>query len=164
VFRFTDTNNTCYCGVSDTAGTVQLWKRTTATDWVQIGGDWSIPAPGDAWHDWKIVVSGTNIKAYWDGSYLGEGDLNPGELTSGKIGCFAGYSGQTRYDLFRVRRFANLADALLVLSSDYTTFDSGTQTGEGGDTDTSNTLWLKLGPSGIPDVTYSGTIYYRIAQ
>ena len=55
-----------------------------------------------------------------------------------------------------------LNDAVLVLSTGYTTFRTGAQTDEGGNTVTSNSLWLKLGASGIPDVQYSGTIYYEI--
>ncbi|GAH53177.1 unnamed protein product, partial [marine sediment metagenome] len=41
--------------------------------------------------------------------------------------------------------------------------DSGTQTTEAGDTITTNTLWLKLGES-FDDITYSGAIYYQIAD
>jgi hypothetical protein len=55
-----------------------------------------------------------------------------------------------------------LDDAVLVLSTGYTTFSTGTQTGEDGNIVTDNSLWLKLGASGIPNVQYSGTIYYEI--
>ena len=41
--------------------------------------------------------------------------------------------------------------------------DSGTQTAEAGDDVTGNTLWLKLGTP-FTDNTYSGTIYFRIAN
>ena len=57
---------------------------------------------------------------------------------------------------------ATLSGAVLIISSGYTTFGTGTQTGEGGNTVSNNSLWLKLGSSGIPDVQYSGTIYYSI--
>ena len=53
---------------------------------------------------------------------------------------------------------------LVSTDTDWVTIDSGSQTGEGGNTESANTLWLKLGSSGIPDVTYSGDIHYRIAQ
>jgi hypothetical protein len=57
---------------------------------------------------------------------------------------------------------ATLSGAVLILSTGYTTFGAGTQTSESGNTVTNNSLWLKLGASGIPDVQYSGTIYYSI--
>lgn len=41
--------------------------------------------------------------------------------------------------------------------------DSGEQTGESGDTVTTNTLWLALGTPFV-DATYNGTIYYKIAD
>ncbi len=44
-----------------------------------------------------------------------------------------------------------------------TTDDTGAQTAEAGDTVGTNTLWLKLG-SPFTDNTYSGTIYFRIAN
>lgn len=56
-----------------------------------------------------------------------------------------------------------LAGAVQVTTT-YTTFDSGTITGESGNTETANYLWLSLGSSGIPDETYSGTIYYSIVN
>ncbi|MCX6000062.1 MAG: hypothetical protein NTU41_10885 [Chloroflexi bacterium] len=59
---------------------------------------------------------------------------------------------------------ATLAGAVLVLSTAYVTFDTGTRTGEAGNTATGNSLWLKLGASGIPAVQYSGIIYYAITQ
>jgi len=58
---------------------------------------------------------------------------------------------------------ATLADAVQVLSASYTTFDTGTQTTESGNVENNNHLWLSLG-SGIPVATYSGTIYFGIAQ
>jgi hypothetical protein len=49
-----------------------------------------------------------------------------------------------------------------LVSTGYITIGTGTQTGEAGNTVTANTLWLKLGASGIPAVTFNGTIYYGI--
>ena len=56
-----------------------------------------------------------------------------------------------------------LVDAVQVLSASYTTFDTGNQTTESGNAENNNHLWLSLG-SGIPVDTYSGTIYFGIAQ
>ena len=58
---------------------------------------------------------------------------------------------------------ATLGSAVLV-STSYVTIGSGTQTGEAGNTESANALWLKMGASGIPVVTYSGTIYYQIIK
>ncbi len=55
----------------------------------------------------------------------------------------------------------NLAGAVLV-STSFTTFNSGTQTTETGNTESANTLWLKLGAQGIPALTYNGIIYFAI--
>lgn len=41
--------------------------------------------------------------------------------------------------------------------------DTGTQTGESGDTITTNTLWLKMSAAFLPE-TYNGTIYYKIVD
>jgi len=56
-----------------------------------------------------------------------------------------------------------LGSAVLVdATPTYTTVDAtGTQTGESGDTVTTNTLWLSLGTPFAED-TYAGTIYYQI--
>jgi len=54
--------------------------------------------------------------------------------------------------------------AVLATSTGYVPIGTGTQTGESGTTVSANTLWLKLGASGMPAVQYSGTIYYGIAR
>lgn len=59
---------------------------------------------------------------------------------------------------------ATLASAVLVTASPaYVTLDdTGVQTTEAGDIETTNTLWLKVASTFAAD-TYSGTIYYQIA-
>lgn len=54
------------------------------------------------------------------------------------------------------------ADAVQVVQAAYTTFDTGTITGESGNPETDNHLWLSLGASGIVADTYNGTVYYQI--
>jgi hypothetical protein len=58
-----------------------------------------------------------------------------------------------------------LASAVVIdASPTYTAIDdTGTITGESGDTVTTNALWLKLG-SPFTSATYTGTIYYQIAD
>ena len=47
----------------------------------------------------------------------------------------------------------------------YTSIDAaGTYTAEGGNLEDTNTLWLTLGATGIPAETYSGTVYFAIAN
>lgn len=74
----------------------------------------------------------------------------------------AGSPGEGEFSL-KAADAASLSSAILV-STNYVTVDTGTQTGESGNTVSTNTLWLKLGALGFPAVTYSGTIYYGIAQ
>jgi hypothetical protein len=58
---------------------------------------------------------------------------------------------------------SNNLSGSVVATTSYVTIGSGTQTGENGITNNTQTLWLKLGGSGIPAVQYSGTIYYGIS-
>jgi hypothetical protein len=61
---------------------------------------------------------------------------------------------------------ANVTDTLTTavpIPTSYTTVATGTQTSEEGYLVDTNSLWLRLGPSGIPAATYSGTIYYGIS-
>jgi hypothetical protein len=74
----------------------------------------------------------------------------------------AGSPGNGEFSL-KADDTAVLSSAALVTTS-YVTIDTGTQTNESGNIETSNSLWLKLGALGIPAVQYSGTIYYGIAQ
>ena len=60
---------------------------------------------------------------------------------------------------------ATIADAVQVLSAAYTAIDeTDTITGETGDTQANNYLWLSLGSSGIPAEEYQGIIYYKIVD
>ena len=60
---------------------------------------------------------------------------------------------------------ATQADSVQVLSASYVTIDdTGTQTGESGDTVSTNHCWLWLGGLGIPDEEYQGTIYFQIGD
>ncbi len=57
-----------------------------------------------------------------------------------------------------------LLESSVIVGTDYLNIGTGSQTGESGRTQETNTLWLKLGASGIPAVLYSGTIYYAMTQ
>ena len=60
---------------------------------------------------------------------------------------------------------ATQAGSVQVLSASYVTIDdTGTQTGESGDTVSTNHCWLWLGGLGIPDEEYQGIIYFQIAD
>ncbi|MDO8717047.1 MAG: hypothetical protein Q7J73_09645 [Dehalococcoidales bacterium] len=74
----------------------------------------------------------------------------------------AGSPGEGEFSL-KADDTATLGSAVLV-STSYITIDIGTQTSESGNTESTNTLWLKLGALGLPAVTYNGIIFYGIAQ
>ena len=67
-------------------------------------------------------------------------------------------------DIRAIRDEDVLGTALLLQATPtYVTIDdTGTQTGESGDTVATNTLWLKTGTP-FPSDSYSGTIYHSIA-
>ncbi len=74
----------------------------------------------------------------------------------------AGLPGEGEFSM-KADDSAVLENSSLIKTS-YVTVGTGAQTGESGTTVTANTLWLKLGASGLPPVTYNGTIYYAIAS
>ncbi len=89
-----------------------------------------------------------------------------GQTSSGTISLYTSGTGpgQTQFAL-KADDDATVADAVQVLSASYTTIDnSGTQTGESGDTQTNNYLWLWLGSTGIQNEEYQGTVYLKIAD
>jgi len=60
---------------------------------------------------------------------------------------------------------ATTADCVFVKATAYNSIDAtGTYTAEGGNLEGTNTLWLTLGATGIPAETYSGTVYFAIAN
>ena len=90
--------------------------------------------------------------------------LSPGIAFAETSGQSSGSPSANQFSL-KADDTATLGSAMLVnVSPSYTTIDNtGTLTGESGDNITTNTLWLKLGtPFAI--ATYSGTIYWQIAQ
>jgi hypothetical protein len=58
--------------------------------------------------------------------------------------------------------YDNTLNGSVLVPALYTTFRSGTQTGESGNTESANSLWLKLGTPFQSD-QYNGSISYRIA-
>jgi|GEM_PF-1061530 len=95
-------------------------------------------------------VSGSGT---WTGAPSGTATLNSG-----------GSPSANQFSL-KADDTATLGSAVLVnVSPSYTTVDNtGTITGESGDSVTTNTLWLKLGTP-FTTANYSGTIYWQIAQ
>jgi len=158
IFRGDYSANSGYKGRWDCrSGNETPWVKPPYSGWGSFGAEVARFGIANQWQKAKLVIDGSTFKIYsnddlkstvTDTQYSG-----PGE-----IGLANHYGTYARFDNVRVRTYVT------VLSADYTTFDSGAQMGEGGNTEGSNTLWLKLGPSGIPDATYNGTIYYRIAQ
>ncbi|MBN2240075.1 MAG: hypothetical protein JW712_09900 [Dehalococcoidales bacterium] len=58
----------------------------------------------------------------------------------------------------------SVLDNAVLVTAAYSTTGIGVQTGESGNTDTANTIWLKLGELGFPVTTYTGNMYYSISQ
>jgi hypothetical protein len=58
----------------------------------------------------------------------------------------------------------DLVSAITVQTTYNSIDNTGTQTGEAGDDVNTNTLWLSLSAAGIQPDTYSGSIYYQIAN
>jgi|GEM_PF-3472213 len=125
----------------------------------------------DTWYECKVYVDlpDDRYRVYINGADKGwitdnaqvnaDTDLSPFSF----LNALSGDTGTMYVDLYEVRRTASLDTAVLV-TADYATFDTGLPTGEEGVTDTSNTVWLRVGSSGVPNATFSGTLYYRIAD
>ena len=131
----------------------EISVNTGSVDWgtVSLGSDFD--ANSQTGISVTYVCNGNyNQQVKSDGSWSGG-------ATSLTLNA-AGTPGVAEFSL-KADDTATLPSAALV-STGYVTIDSGTQTGEAGNTETANTLWLKMGASGIPAVTYSGTIYYQI--
>ena len=92
--------------------------------------------------------------ADWDGNVLGAGAAFYDEL--GLTPNDGDFSLMADTD-------ATLPEAVLVTLAGAVVDDTGTLTAEAGDATTTNTLWLKLGPTFTNDV-YSGSITYIIAN
>jgi hypothetical protein len=125
------------------------------------------------WYDCKVYVDLSNdrYKVYIDGVDKGwitdnaqlnaASDISPYSI----LNAVSNNTGTMYIDLYKVRGNSDLNNAVSVLSSVYSTIDTGCfRTNEAGEIDTGNTIWLKLGPSGFPATTYNGTIYFQIAQ
>ena len=132
----------------------EITVNTPSVNWgtVNLGSDFSAnPQTGISV---TYICNGSyNQQVKSDGSWSGGG----ASITLNA----AGSPGEGEFSL-KADDTATLGSAVLV-STSYVTIVSGSQTDEAGNTESFNTLWLKLGPSGIPVVTYSGTIYYQIA-
>lgn len=123
--------------------------------------------------DWGTVELGSDFGANpqtgISATFISNGDYNQ-EIKSDPIWSSGGASvslnaagspGTGEFSLM-ADDTAVLGSAILV-SNSYANFGSGGQTAESGDLETANTIWLKMGPTGIPAVNYSGMLYYRIA-
>lgn len=161
--------------VNDEGTPVEMWDdRDLAMDWYgeiavsTTDVDWGSVSPGmdfaegdpseeadisitylaNGAYDEKVAASGS-----WTGAPSGTATLSSG-----------GSPGTNEFSL-KADDTGTLTSAVLVdASPTYTTIDdTGTQTDDDGEDVTSNSLWLKLGTP-FTDATYSGTIYYQIAD
>ena len=123
--------------------------------------------------NWGIVMLGSdfpaNVQTNVSITYIANGNYQQQARASSPWGTAprwvalneGGIPGPGQFSL-KANSAPNLGGAVLVPSGGYATIATGTQTLESGNTVPGNTLWLRLGPWGVPDVTYTGTIYYRI--
>ncbi len=124
--------------------------------------------------NWGIVVLGSdyaaNPRTGISVTYIANGPYQQQVRTSNPWGSAprwialneTGVPGPGQFSL-KANSADDLPGAVVVRSGAYVTIGAGARTAEGGTTVATNALWLRLGPSGIPDTTYAGTIYYRIA-
>jgi hypothetical protein len=166
-----------------TGGAVwQIWAKAT-DDASQTDTNYDASPPTMNWYG-EITVNTSSVN--WGTVDLGS-DFNANPQTGISVTYISNgnYNQQVKSDgswsgsgvsitldaagIPGVKEFSMKADDTAVLgsavlvSTSYVTVDSGNQTGEAGNTESANTLWLKMGASGIPAVTYNGTIYYQIA-
>ena len=133
----------------------EIAVNTTIVDWdtVDLGSDFS-----------ANPQTGISVKYICNGDY-NQQVMSENPWSSGGASITLNAAGNPGAGEFSLKaNDTNDLGAAEVISTTYATIDSGGQTGETGNAEGDNALWLKVGPSGIPAVTYSGTIYYRIAQ
>ena len=133
----------------------EITVNTAGIDWgtVSLGSDFS-----------ANVQSGVSVTYISNGSY-NQQVKSDSPWTGGASSVTlngAGTPGAGQFSL-KANDINDLGSAALC-STGYANIDSGSQTGESGNVEAANTLWLKVGATGIRDVTYNGTIYYQIAQ
>jgi hypothetical protein len=152
--------------------TGELYVRNKAMNWY---GEIIVPA----WVDWGEVPLGLTFENatynpksaiityiangdYYEDirssdSWTGSGDTVTLDIVGGNpppAGMFALMADNT----------ANLGDALVVTTNYKHINAGGSLTTEAGVTVNSNSLWLSLGETDIASVTYSGIVYYQIAN
>jgi hypothetical protein len=161
--------------VKDEGTPVEGWDdRDLAMDWygeitVNTGSvNWGSVSPGmdfaegDPSEEASISVTYLSNGAY-DEKVAAEAQWDDGGSNTADLDN-AGSPGQNEFSL-KADDTGTLTSAVLVDAvSTYTTIDdTGTQTDDDGEDVTTNSLWLKLGTPFV-DATYSGTIYYQIAE
>lgn len=136
-----------------TGGPVGFPAMSLDDDDIQCTGAVSVTYIANGTYYQKIKTdSGTPGEAWW----IGDTPANTVALSEAAPPPGAGEM------VLQADDDATIADAVQVLASSYTTFDTGAITAEGGDAEPNNYLWLSLGATGIVADTYSGTIYYQI--
>ncbi len=120
--------------------------------------DWGTLPPGTDY----TIQSGIAVNYLANGGYLQQvkaGGTWNGASHTATLNA-AGTPGGNEFSLL-ADDDNTIADAVQVQSAAYTTFNTGTQTGEAGHDETGNSLWLKLGSPFFED-TYSGSVYFQI--
>jgi hypothetical protein len=147
----------------DSSGYDMNWYGEVSIDTLSV--TWDPAAPGTDFGE-TTKQTGISVTYVCNGGYYEK--ISAGSTwTSGSGNADLNAGGNPGALEISVKAWVtdNLTNAVLVpVYTTYTTIDdTGTQTGEAGDTEATNTLWLKLGTPLYAD-TFSGTIYYMITD
>jgi hypothetical protein len=151
----------------DDTNTIEAWgDRDLAVEWYG-----AITVTGSPAAFGSVVLaesekmsSAVSTNYISNGNYLGQVKSLTDTWTTGtyNVTLVASAPGAGQFSLL-ADDDANTGDAVNVNTS-YQTIDGGSITGESGDDDTDNHLWLTLGGTSILAGGYSGSIYYQIAN
>ena len=162
-----------YVMADDGAATASATDQNINMNWlgeitVNTGNvDWGSLAPGTNFGGASSSQTGISVNYISNGAYdeqIASSANWTGASSQAALDATGGCANTNQFSL-KADDTNTLGSAILVKASPtYDVIDdTGTQTGESGDTVTTNTLWLKLS-SIFSSETYNGTIYYKIVD
>ena len=95
VFRYQDENNYYVTRANALEGNVRLYKVVNGRR-QQFAG-WNGPVTANAWHDYRVAVTGNHVEVYWDGQKVN--DASDGTFsTAGNVGLWTKADSVTYFD------------------------------------------------------------------
>lgn len=150
---------------TDYAGSVAInWYGEISLDPAPTLIDWGIVQLGSGFSRNKNKVTGIAATYIANGDYNGH-ILSSGDWSGATLDPTGACSNQNEFAL-RANyedKYSGKGGSVLVGTSPVTIYDQGTQTGEAGHTNPSNTLWLKVADT-FYGKTFQGPITYLIAS